>query len=1146
MKGGRSHRPQSSDPPDEWVDGSWTVDCICGVTFDDGEEMVKCDECGVWVHTRCSRYVKGDDTFACDKCKARHNNNTNTEETEVAQFLVELPTKTITMDNKKALHSRPRLWTYKPIQDRVHIQGPPGGDPSIFSGTSASSIFTPHLWKACGYVPKKFNFQYKEFPFWNDDDDDKDNVNEGLQAQTPAQPQAQDNDENGAGSGPLISLSKDGDNGAAPVFDYSSVNVDARSGNAKEKETGKIGSEDVPPRVHSEVKKERTLLRPPVVHNSKRNKGDFGSSNSKDRSGKKRVRTSSDREVDPRRRTLHSSKSVFTSTGDAKQLDFYDDRGAKIFKADTRSMKNKNLTDIMVQERVSDDYLAVDTIMEEPNNNLTITEDSSEPLYPDMTRHGVSVGDVLAEEKPIHKPPIVVEMSSKTDDAVTSALKQNNVGNTSAKEKGGDCSVADNADDTLVVRSAASPQTEGHCGSAPEPVDNQVSQDLDHNMRTTSTKCKVKMKREDEVDNFRKPSIFHPSPINDLKNNEKPSDQTFDVKVNDAPVPSLPSSENKVGGVDISSELIPSDHTNKPNELSGDLCHRKQELEGSEGSLETQKGFSETKDGSESAKDPSKSEALGCPPKVLVEKSSPTSSTMNSKSLGHDIKSEDTETANPFTKHGMMADCNVHIKNENCTSNVARDENPKKSVRERPKSSLNSNSKGLHSSRSVHNSVSKQVNSDARDSIHVSSKSLIHQTASIVGSSESNASQHSQKVLQVQNKISSSASQKVEKPNQTNIATSSKLNHGHAQSVNPSPISNSSMLSDEELALLLHQELNSSPRVPRVPRARHAGSLPQLTSASATSMLMKRTSGGGKDHYLVSRRKHKDASRDGSGSSRELEDEAKRIEKEKGPSSSDQRKQDISYVEDAPAREEGLASMTAANSITNNTVSSTSAIANSDPSSPPEDQNLSSVRNSPRNISDDDTTTAGRPVHRTLPGLINDIIIMSKGRRMTYEELCNAVLPHWHNLRKHNGERYAYSSHSQAVLDCLRNRQEWARLVDRGPKTNSNRKRRKEAEESDDNGYGKGRTAKEAEGKNFELQKEEFPKGKRKARKRRRLALQGRAVKDVRRRQKTDSQTDEDVGPFSNSSEESMFSEDEIQVGRICPAGSTSDEAGSA
>jgi hypothetical protein len=78
------------------------------------------------------------------------------------------------------------------------------------------------------------------------------------------------------------------------------------------------------------------------------------------------------------------------------------------------------------------------------------------------------------------------------------------------------------------------------------------------------------------------------------------------------------------------------------------------------------------------------------------------------------------------------------------------------------------------------------------------------------------------------------------------------------------------------------------------------------------------------------------------------------------------------------------------------------------------------------------------------------------------------------------------------------------------------------------------------------LQKEEFPKGKRKARKRRRLALQGRAVKDVRKRQKADSLTGEDVGAFSNTSEDSMFSEDEVQVDRIRTAGSTSDEAGSA
>nr|KYP74570.1 PHD finger protein At1g33420 family [Cajanus cajan] len=1084
MKGGRSHRPQSSDPPDEWVDGSWTVDCICGVTFDDGEEMVKCDECGVWVHTRCSRYVKGDDTFA--------------------------------------------LWTEKPIEERVHVQGPPAGEPSLFANTSTSSIFSPQLWKASGYVPKKFNFQYREFPFWGDSD---------------TQPQVQERDYNNdnvaeaeaeAEAGALVSLAKDTANTAPPVLDSPvEALVDSRSGHGKDLDSGKFGSGDTLPRVHSSVKKERAMLRPPVVHNSKRRKEDSGASNSKDRSGKKRSRTSSDREADPKRRTQHSSK-----TGEGKQLDFYGDRGPKVFKADARSIKNKNLKDIAAQEHVSDDYLPVDTVVEEPNNNLTTTEDSSEPLNPVMSRPSLSVGDVVAEEKASHKAPTLAEMSSKTDDAVTSALKHNYVGNASAKEKDGDCLASDNVDDTLVVRSAVSPHTEGHCGSTPELMDIQVSQDHDCNMGSSSAKCKVKVKREDDVDKFRKPPNFHSSPVSDLKSNEKSSDDTSDtVKVNDAPVPCLLSCENKVGSVDISSDVIPADHTNKPNELSGDFCHRKQELEGSEGSLETQKGFSETKDSSDAVKDPSKSEAPGCLPKVLacVGKSSPTLSTTNSRRLDHDIKSEDTETPKSFTKHGVMTDGNIHIKNETCTNNAARDDNPKKSVRERPKSSLNSNSKGLHSSRSVPNSVSKQVIPDVRDSVHVSSsKPLTHQTANILGSSDSNASLHHQKVLQVQNKIS----------NQTNIHTSSKLTQSHGSSVNPSPITNS-LLTDEELALLLHQELNSSPRVPRVPRARQAGSLPQLSSASATSTLMSRKSAGGKDHYLASKRKHKDASRDGSSSLRELEGEAKRIEKEKGPSSSDQRKQDMPYVEDAPAGEESLASMTAANSIASNTVSPTSAIANSDPSSPPEDQNLSSMHNSPRNISDDDTTTAGRPVHRTLPGLINEI--MSTGKRMTYVELCNAVLPHWHNLRKHNGERYAYSSHSQAVLDCLRNRHEWARLVDRGPKTNSNRKRRKlDAEESDDNGYGKGRSAKEVEVKNFELQKEEYPKGKRKARKRRRLALQGRAVKDVRRRQKAGSQSDEDVGPFSNSSEESMFSEDDIQVGRICPAGRSSDETGSA
>lgn len=38
---------------------------------------------------------------------------------------------------------------------------------------------------------------------------------------------------------------------------------------------------------------------------------------------------------------------------------------------------------------------------------------------------------------------------------------------------------------------------------------------------------------------------------------------------------------------------------------------------------------------------------------------------------------------------------------------------------------------------------------------------------------------------------------------------------------------------------------------------------------------------------------------------------------------------------------------------------------------------------------------------------------------------------HWPKLRKSNGERYAYLSHRQAVLESLRSRPAWAHLVER-------------------------------------------------------------------------------------------------------------------
>lgn len=67
------------------------------------------------------------------------------------------------------------------------------------------------------------------------------------------------------------------------------------------------------------------------------------------------------------------------------------------------------------------------------------------------------------------------------------------------------------------------------------------------------------------------------------------------------------------------------------------------------------------------------------------------------------------------------------------------------------------------------------------------------------------------------------------------------------------------------------------------------------------------------------------------------------------------------------------------------------------------------------------------------------------------------------------------------------------------------------------------------EGKGLESQKEEFPRRKRNTRKRR-LALQGKGIKDLRKRRKTEMFTDDDDGEMlSDSSDESVFSEDEIQ-----------------
>lgn len=155
---GKAHHPSSSES-DYWGDESWTVDCPCGVNFDDGEEMVECDECGVWVHTACCRVPKGLSTFVCDKCKIKKKKESEEVAAEVTYVVVEsAPSVEVLVTDR--LHKSNDV----PIAERVHVQGIPGGEPKMFVGVP--EVFCHQLWKFTGYVPKALHLKLNDVPSW--------------------------------------------------------------------------------------------------------------------------------------------------------------------------------------------------------------------------------------------------------------------------------------------------------------------------------------------------------------------------------------------------------------------------------------------------------------------------------------------------------------------------------------------------------------------------------------------------------------------------------------------------------------------------------------------------------------------------------------------------------------------------------------------------------------------------------------------------------------------------------------------------------------------------------------------------------------------------------------------------------------------
>ncbi|XP_026406151.1 uncharacterized protein LOC113301591 [Papaver somniferum] len=1152
MKGGRSHRLASTEPPDDWVNGSWTVDCSCGVTFDDGEEMVNCDECGVWVHTRCSQYVKGETSFSCDKCKKKKSRNDNNEETEVAQLLVELTSKTMRMDNlRRSTPSAPprprpayRLWTEIPVEDRAHVQGVPGGDSSLFQ--ELSSVFNSELWKCSGYVPKKFNFQYREFPCWDDEKE------EGL---IDARIEEETDNIADRGANVLCSLWKDKPTEMEASFGGLVEEADCKEKiGQKEKYSEnhvKIGQKEKFSENH--VKKDKTHLAH-AVHPSKQK--EFV--RSKERSGKKKAR-SAEKEADRKKR-------AFTPPVDARKVVCHDDGGSKVGAIEFQHRKKKVRMEVKSTEPNGGCPDAANSY-EMMKHQSASKVHNSEHLFEEASRSHVSVEVVEKSKKVNSRSPTRTGDSPKIA-AVSAFLTESNT-------VGG--SLANIEHVNMVVHSSNHVKDENHelkdlSGSSFSVKEDQKVKspvrDLQNDVTAMQDNNKVQVLSDVGVSR---------SPVQRDTKLEKKTD--VDLHNGDIRLLSSSLTDEKLEpaklleklGASISPSLDEKCQNGNREMKAVDHCRKSETVEitvltSRERSLHGEKSESsaippsakeaslESKPETKNVEEPSVYDGLNTDPRVKVDQQkavsavgkSSTSPTIVFSRSSFSASSKTHETKGSLSSprsinSSKQVKTNVEIKKDHPANDVlrkgGRHDAERKTANDLPKVYSSSGSKASQISKTTHVPSSKRV-SHSKEQVPVPSSktSTTHNVAVPSSSFESASSLHTQNTSHVQNKGTPfGSSLKGDRLSQSSCQPSQKLNHSPAMHP-PAPVNSSPALSDEELALLLHQELNSSPRVPRVPRVRHGGTLPQLGSPTAASMLVKRTSSTGtKDQLLFSRRKREDASRD---SSRKPNDRADETKKEKLPSCLDQRRQDPQSTANGSTKVEACNGSSHVISAKKNALpplSSNTAIGGPSSSSEVNDHKPSSVRSSSRDMSDDEIGAVMGPTPRTLPGLLDEI--MSKGKRMSYEELCNAVLPHWHKLRKHNGERYAYTSHSQAVLDCLRNRNEWAQLVDRGPKTSASRKRRKLDSESlsvvegveDD--FDKS-NLKEVEVKYVESQREDYPKGKRMARKRRRLALQGRGIMDIRKKQKADAAMDgEDLNLSSQSSEgtESMFSEEESQ-----------------
>ncbi|XP_031496725.1 flocculation protein FLO11-like isoform X2 [Nymphaea colorata] len=1125
---GRSHRLPTAEP-DDWVDGSWTVDCTCGVTFDDGEEMVSCDECGVWVHTRCSRFVKGETSFTCDKCKSKCSRK-ESEETEVAQLLVEMPTQTIRMDSFAA-HRPFRLWTDIPIAERVHVQGVPGGDPALFEGLS---VFTSQLWKCTGYVPKKFNFRFREFPSWEEKSGGEPMPSFGSliggEVGMQHDEKIEKDDENpvNIGADVLFSLSKkvalDPENYVSSRSPIPDDWNQERPSSPKEvkKRDGKALSSKVMPNLG---KSEKTQFGMQDLHTSKRKKEE----GSKDQTAKKKSKGG--HKEGGGKNKIGSQERIHQFRGDAPKMGLEGDFSVALTGVTKEVLKLVEKNKSVKSGSGFDDCNDDEQKHNNPKPKVDFSNDDTEQIFlqkqecfEDEKSHGLFKAGVtninsptkLSTEKKVSiAVPVKVEEFGNDGMTLREDVLQNAKFNGLSAMPPADSQSASHHSKLIIsipVTPAPPVPKETNVVNSPNfllstrKVKVETEDDSGTNKTTTSSptvsnkdsavECKLNSEMPDKandplIQNSLSSFAVRPpakqlvqetgtsdkateKPHENLEEHETASsaslkERTTVIDREEEETHTRESGKLAQSGVRGSSEAEPS--CRDLEELGGSSSKSRHGMAGSfssqDGTLRSKNelgrsttlydGLSKSRHGTKfvagspkssntnSGSSPFSRHKLASghgrlPTPGVTAKSVPNANDLGSLSTATGNKQSGTSVSMSMgkphsAKHREKSNLSIENKNIDPSFGSFGGENSQEvsASKDRIKIPVTSGSKMPHSRPIVSTSSKHGTLSKQKEQVPPPSSKASPSHSAPTSSGTGNAPVTLQDASAIKQMASDACSKgdKHDECPQPSMKVTSALPLTHA----PVPVATAAPLSDEELALLLHQELNSSPRVPRISRMRHAGSIPQGTSQTAFSTLVKRSSVGAspasagvKDHNLASRRKIKDdSSRE---NSRTILEDTKKSNR-KSPA---QRSQEESNVDDSAKKDADGKSSEDFGSAKKVTSLATSTVGNNCHSSSAEasDPIVTSRCHPAAELSDDDGTPLAGASTRTLPGLIDEIL--SKNKEMSYEELCDAVLPHWHNLRKHNGERYAYSSHSHAVLDCLRNRNAWAQLVDRGPK----------------------------------------------------------------------------------------------------------------